>query len=89
MMTFAGDERKEDVPEDYEGDDTRVDEKKSDEEGTTYEEDILNGVGAPGEIFEVELKREHGEFADHKDISYHHYDEIYYCTGDIRLIDGA
>ena len=46
MMAFTGDERKEYVPENYEGDDAGF-ARKSDEDGTTYEEDVLDGVGAP------------------------------------------
>ena len=62
-----GDDGEDDIPQDDERYGIPL-AGNADYHGASNKEDVLDAVGAPGEVFEVELEREHGEFADHEDV---------------------
>ena len=66
-MLALGKKGEEYVPEDDERDGVPLAGKGNDN-GAADKEDVLYAVGRPREVFEVEFKREHGQFADHEDV---------------------
>ena len=63
--------------------------RQSYDSGAAKEENILYGVGVPGEVFEVEFERKHRHFANHQYVCYHRDGENNDCAGGVGLVDGA